>query len=433
MISKKSTKQESPTFSVAVEDRFVIFRLEKPDGLLPEGELAEDIIASFRPLKTQYSPLLDLTGVTSITSDLMDFARQWSREGASVIVDRHEATTMDRWFKIGFGDVIPIDRPAWKYSQVSYAHLLDEDDIWLYGLKGELEEVLDLAGRVPATREEWKQHIEGGSLFDSYEDYLQHYQTANSIMLLMDEKLVVGTRYLKAKFTELGRNSLLTQIALMPGGRDIQALPFHASALYKVKSDTSNMEAIVARPAALASMTQAVFSREFNEFNRIIRDQNASENDLQRFFERNDVFIRMLGYKRVYPKIVLERDDGTKLIPDFMIEPVGGEWCDILDIKLPDKEVAVGTRDRKDFAYSVHQLHAQLREYAAYFDEEKYRKRIISKYGLKAYRPKLIGVIGNNFDQADDVQIRRVMTQYNNFDVFTYEQLKLIAQQRLLI
>jgi hypothetical protein len=436
MKSPSSQRGEDPSFSVAVEDRFVIFRLNKPDGLLPEGSIVDDIIRSFRPLKARYTPLLDLSGVTHITNDLLDFASQWRKEGANVIVDRREVNTISQWIFGGPGEVFPIDRPAWKYSELSYAHFLDSDDIWLYHLQDQLTAVIEKAGNAPANQEEWERDLKDGPIFDSYGEYSKFYNSAaNSIMLLEGEQFVVGTRYLNAMFAEIGRNSLLTQIAFVPGprGQTVQAVPLHAHALYNVAPDVGGMDAILARPGALASMTQAVFSREFAEFNHIVADLNATENDLQRFFERNDVFIRMLGYKRVYPKIILERDDGTNLIPDFIIEPIGAEWCDILDIKLPSQQTLIGSRDRKDFASSVHQLHAQLREYATYFDEEKYRKRVFSKYGLRAYKPKLIGIIGNNLDQADDVQIRRVMTQYDQFSMYTYEQLRRIASQRLLV
>ena len=157
------------------------------------------------------------------------------------------------------------------------------------------------------------------------------------------------------------------------------------------------------------------------------------ESQLQEFFERNDSFFRVMGYKNVYSQIVLERDDGSKLIPDFVLEPFDGEWCDILELKLPKPALLVGGRDRKDFSQAVHQLHAQLREYSSYFDEDKYYNRIKEKYGLKLHRPKLIGVIGQHYEPGDEKQIRRVMTQYPNFDVVPFNKLIQFAKRHILL
>jgi hypothetical protein len=139
------------------------------------------------------------------------------------------------------------------------------------------------------------------------------------------------------------------------------------------------------------------------------------------------------GYNRIYPQVILQRDDGTSLRPDFILEPVGNNWCDILDIKLPDKSVVVGGRDRKRFSASVEELIAQLREYAAYFEDSRLARRIEEIYGIKCYKPRLIGIIGRDPFIEDERQFRRLATQYTDVDVLTFDRLLEIAKSRPLI
>jgi hypothetical protein len=140
-----------------------------------------------------------------------------------------------------------------------------------------------------------------------------------------------------------------------------------------------------------------------------------------------------MGYRNVYSQVVLAREDGTSLRPDFILEPLGRPWCDILDLKLPTGSIAVGRRDRKALASAVHELVAQLREYAAYFEDERLAKRVQDAYGIRCYRPRLIGVIGRDPNLADERQKRRMMTAYSDVSVVTFDELFKIARSRLLI
>ena len=141
-----------------------------------------------------------------------------------------------------------------------------------------------------------------------------------------------------------------------------------------------------------------------------------------------------LGYKRLVPHVVLERNDGTSLIPDFFVQPLTSEWWDILDIKLPHKKLVAGGRDRHRLSAGVHELAAQLREYAAYFEDAKASERVEQLFGVKCYRPKLIGIFGSDSDLAQDGrERRRLMTAYSDLQVLTFDSLVRAAQSRILI
>lgn len=154
---------------------------------------------------------------------------------------------------------------------------------------------------------------------------------------------------------------------------------------------------------------------------------------IQKFLERHPNFLKGLNYENIYPQIILERDNDGSLRPDFILEPYDDGFCDILDIKLPSQKIIVGPKDRKQLAHGVQQVAAQLREYAAYFKQEKYRKMVREKYGLRIYKPRLIAIVDRDMRQMSDVQFRRSLTAYENLQFMTFDQLVQHAKKRVLI
>jgi hypothetical protein len=230
--------------------------------------------------------------------------------------------------------------------------------------------------------------------------------------------------------TMLGRNSLLTEFSLQAHRGEITVTPYHAHALHQVET---REQLIIGRPAIIAHRTASLLAPEIQELEHILAQAAPSESVLQKYLEEHPEVLYGLGYRRIYGQIVLEREDGTALRPDFFLEPVAGKWWDILDIKVPDMKVVVGGRDRKAFSASVTELLAQLREYEAYFEDPRLAKRVEDVYGIKCYRPRLIGIIGRNPRDADERQLRRLMTHYADTTILTFDELLALARQRLLV
>jgi len=75
------------TYQVAVEDHFAIIDMEKPNGLLPDGHILEKLAILFNALRGEYTPVLDMTGLSAITNDVVDFVTAFAELGASIILD----------------------------------------------------------------------------------------------------------------------------------------------------------------------------------------------------------------------------------------------------------------------------------------------------------------------------------------------------------
>lgn len=243
---------------------------------------------------------------------------------------------------------------------------------------------------------------------------------------------VIAASHFHAVLRSAQSPSSLSQFAISIAGETISCGPFHANAIHQVELP-GPQQLLIGRPAVFARATQSVMSREVAQFQEMLNDRQLREVTIQRFLETNPNFLRGLNYQSLYPQLVLERDDGTTLRPDFFLEPHEDGWCDILDVKLPKQRILVGGRDRRTLAAGIHEVVAQLREYAAYFEEARHRGYVREKYGLNVYRPRLIALVGRDMADMSDAQVRRAMTQYSDCQIMTFDQLLRHSRSRLLI
>ncbi len=228
-----------------------------------------------------------------------------------------------------------------------------------------------------------------------------------------------------AMIKKMYQRSLLSEFVIQSKGNRIICMPYHAYALHEVEFRKSP-NIVIARPGVLGAATASVFSDEIKAFENLLNDANCKEQHIQKFLEEHPDFLRGLNYRNVYPQLILERDNDSDLIPDFILEPFDGNWCDILDVKLPRQKIIVGQKDRSTLAAGIHQVIAQLREYSAYFDDAKHRSLVKDRYGLKVYKPRLIALVGRDMYDSNSVEIRRAMSQYPDFKLLTFDQFDMV-------
>jgi len=190
---------------------------------------------------------------------------------------------------------------------------------------------------------------------------------------------------------------------------------------------TYKMGLIDDRRKAIEMMT-----RKISDFEALINKPELKEKaDLQRFFEANPEFL-FLGtrYKKIFPQIVLEREGKSDLVPDFLLERVTDGYCDILDIKLPDKVVLAGSDERRRFSYAVEDSIAQVSEYREYFNDPPNRDNIERKHGIKIYKPNILVLIGDSRN-IDVEELIRIRDRRKDGEVITYSEL--VRQMKALL
>jgi len=179
-----------------------------------------------------------------------------------------------------------------------------------------------------------------------------------------------------------------------------------------------------ARPYVITQRLTRAFRRQLATFESLINDTTAKEAAFQRYFEEHEHFLAGYDYVRVVPQVVLRREDGTSLRPDFMLQPCKSIFADLVELKLPTEEVIVGTRDRKRFAAGVFTALAQVREYRDYFEDGRGRTDILRRYGFTAYRPEVTVVIGRQPPDMHEQKLRQIADELPRYvRVLTYDDL----------
>ena len=165
-----------------------------------------------------------------------------------------------------------------------------------------------------------------------------------------------------------------------------------------------------------------LFHPEARELEELINTPGVPERELQHFFERYPALLKLTDYDHVQAHPVLLRSDGSELIPDFMLHPEGG-FGDVLDLKRPGAKLVAGKHNRLRPTAHLAEAIAQVREYRAYFDDEAHRATYERAYGLRAYKPRAIVVIGRDVDN-DPLELRRLwLDAPPDTEIQTYDQL----------
>lgn len=166
------------------------------------------------------------------------------------------------------------------------------------------------------------------------------------------------------------------------------------------------------------------------ELEYLMNNTKSTEASFQDFFERNPQLITNDEYQNAHAHITLSKDDGN-LIPDFLLEPVAqNSLCDVLELKLPTESIYVLQKNRFRFSSAVMEACAQLRTYSNFFDDKNNRERIHQKYGLLAYKPRMIVIIGRQ-GKLDPISKQEIHSDLPHLVLRTYDEILSRAKTRI--
>lgn len=153
-------------------------------------------------------------------------------------------------------------------------------------------------------------------------------------------------------------------------------------------------------------------------------NMGAEEKCFQRFFEVHPEFLLGLGlYQAIHPHMILHEDSSEKLIPDFFLEKMTGDYCDILDLKSADVELFRLQKYRFRFRDAIMEGVAQLERYRNWFEDRTNRQAFYDRYGLRAYRPRVTLIIGRKkgiWRELEEVRAMSLLPEHIN--LMTYSE-----------
>lgn len=151
---------------------------------------------------------------------------------------------------------------------------------------------------------------------------------------------------------------------------------------------------------SLAHSTRA--ARAVLQLEELLDAPDPAEHELQSLMEEWPELLLGVDYVEAYPQVVLETGTG-RLIPDFVLQPVTGGPCDLVEIKLPSVTLLTRRNARPQLTREVAAGISQLRAYSEAIADPAVRERALLQYGISLYRPRLELVIGRSkgVDLAD--------------------------------
>jgi hypothetical protein len=181
--------------------------------------------------------------------------------------------------------------------------------------------------------------------------------------------------------------------------------------------------------ATICSTESSVnYDAALRELETLIKKPKIRERELQEFFEENPEFLICLDqrYSEIRSHVCLIDGDGNKLVPDFMMRIEDSDIWDIVELKLPNAQLAVGaTGTHRTSAVAARGI-AELLKYRDYFDIADNRNRFTARYGAHGYEPALVLVLGRG-PQTYDWSI--VKGRFPQVRVVSYDTLFERAQQ----
>lgn len=140
------------------------------------------------------------------------------------------------------------------------------------------------------------------------------------------------------------------------------------------------------------------------ELERLL-NSDAREREFQMLFESYPELLTALGpYVDVHPQVVLSRADAGPLIPDFFLERLNTRFCDLCELKRADVDLVRRQQNRTRFRDAVMEAVAQLDTYRDWFEQEGRRDALLEEFGLTAFRPQAVLVIGRKNSFASDLE-----------------------------
>lgn len=169
------------------------------------------------------------------------------------------------------------------------------------------------------------------------------------------------------------------------------------------------------------------------ELEDLVNHPRVREADLQRFFEHHPSIFRMWEYRDVFPHVFLTREDDGELIPDFVLLDRDLHKAMVVDLKLPQKRVVVGGKDRRRLSAPVLEAKTQLLRYRDWFDEKHNRAKLQDAFGMQVYRPRIGVIIGRRNDFASELERQRIIADNPEVELATYDDVLEYAKRRLLL
>lgn len=214
------------------------------------------------------------------------------------------------------------------------------------------------------------------------------------------------------------------QFVLYWDGSGYRIRPFGTTGLHQFSHEPLKDGSLWIARGNVIQPVKRFLDEAFDELEFLINN-DVAENAFQDFFENHPEFLLALGggkYINIHPQVVIHEDRGGRLIPDFLLEKVNDNMCDICDLKLATQVIKKYKRHRPGFRAAIHEAIAQLEYYRNWFEDKEHRRKFYAKTGLNSYKPKVVLIVGRSLDYYSDIErIQKESLIPSHLELVTYD------------
>lgn len=163
---------------------------------------------------------------------------------------------------------------------------------------------------------------------------------------------------------------------------------------------------------------------EVEKFEALINKQDVREQELQQFFEDHPHFLSETHTP--LSQVRLSKNDGSVLIPDFILKPIFAQQRDsqweLLELKLPKEGLLSGKGSRKKLSSQVIAAMRQLRDYKEHLQEGSHAREVAAVLGHPLRYPRL-GVLIGRLANTDAEALDRELDYQADVRIVTYDEI----------
>lgn len=421
---------------VSAEDKYAVLDMHSPDLLFPHTFTFGNLAGAIAKCGDRWEFMWDFRRNGNVLyGDIVDAYEEaeWalSMRDRRIIASEGNADSLSSLASRNDAELLVMREKYLPVHKLDLEHF-DEDFF----------ELLDWASIVP----EFMGNVDRDAYSDlgfirepaEFDDYLESVVADINMSDYLPDELVYNqlaserSRVLTRFLDTIATNSLLTEVALVSTGNRITVVPYHSHSLHGVASEKRD-ETVIMQPGVISSAYWQRFRSDIDRLEHLVNLPRVKEAQIEELLRRNPLFLRGLNYTEAHYQVVFPRTGADDLRPDIVAKPANSDWWEIIDLKLPRFPVLVGTDNRPSLSAAITEAASQLREYAAYFENRDFAKRIEQKYGFKCYKPKLVVIVGRDPKRFSLEEQRRAMTAYPSLEIVTYDKLIESARSHLLL
>lgn len=159
-------------------------------------------------------------------------------------------------------------------------------------------------------------------------------------------------------------------------------------------------------------------------FQRLL-DMNASETQMQNFFEEHPFFLMHArsGIQIPHPRYATRRWS-----PDFAFASILGASAvkdiDLLEIKGPAERLLNYHKNHPGFTCILHRAIDQVRDYGRYIAYPENREKIVKQFGYVPAESRLAVLIGRDYQEGERVEVlERRRVEMPDIEIITYDKI----------